>query len=152
MSPYEGISEETEVRLRALNKLRKNADIEKLYGSDEATFRKIQSLAETEIPPEVDEAVTTFLDESDIGPLDLEFPVKDALDVVFLASRVHGWKVKHNVLETQVQEWVVRIPPAGLTIGEPPIPTIYHSSCHECGEKFDEERYICPNCSAQIPN
>lgn len=139
-----------ELRLQALKELVSQSDIEELYARDEATLERLQSLiARTEIPREVDEAVSTFLAEYDIDLEGVDPLVKPALHVLFQGVRDKGWKLKTNVLATRVCGWIVDVPTAELEL-ETPSPSIFISSCHECGKKFDEQQYFCSDCRAFI--
>lgn len=141
--------DETAIRLRAIRQLLSQSDIEQLYGADQATLREVKSLVDREIPPEVDEALTTFLAEWDIDLEGVDPLVAPALRIIFLAGRVEGWQLKQRVLATKVNEWIIRVPTEELEV-KTPSPSIYHSSCPECGEKFDQKRYVCPECWAQV--
>lgn len=46
-----------------IRQLVSQSDIDELYGRDEAFFEKMKSIAETQVPPEVDETVSTLLGE-----------------------------------------------------------------------------------------
>lgn len=137
------------LRLQAVKNLLSQSDVEELYGRDQAKLEKLKSLARTEIPEEVDEAVTTFLTEFDIDLEGIDSLVKPTLLVLFQAVRVKGWELKHHVLATKVRSWIIDVPAAELNM-KVKSPSVYQSSCHECDEKFDEKRYICPSCGTQI--
>jgi hypothetical protein len=102
-----------------------------------------------EIPPDIDDIVSTFLAEFDIGIGGVEPNVEPILKVLFLAGRVKGWELKQRVLATKVKEWMIRVP-AAKAEARTPEPSIYHSNCPECGETFDQKRYVCPECWAQV--
>lgn len=145
-----GDREIQELRLQAVKELLSESDIEKLYGRDQATLEKLRSLAErAEIPNEVDEAVSTVLAEYDVDLEGVDPLVKPALQVLFLGVRVKGWELRERILRTKVREWVIGVPTAKAEARTPP-PSIYISSCHGCGRKFDEKRYICPDCGALV--
>ena len=130
-------------------KLVSQSDIDELYGRDEDFFEKMKSRAETQVPPEVDETVSTLLGEADIEIADTDLVMKPGISVLIQMSIVEGRIVKQRILDTEVKKWLVRVSTASLGVNTPS-PSIYQSSCHEYGEKFDEKRYICPNCWTQI--
>lgn len=141
--------EKQKLRVKAIKQLLSPSDIEELYAEDKPTFEQLQSIAETQIPPEVDDAVSTFLAELDIEIAGVDPMIKPAIRVIFHASKWKGWDLKQHVLETKVQTWIINAPTASLAL-KTPTPSIYHASCPECDEKFDEKRYICPNCYTLI--
>lgn len=139
-----------ELRLQAVKDLLSQSDIEQLYGRDQATLENLRSLAErAEIPNEVDEAVSTVLAEYDVDLEGVDPLVKPALQVLFLGARVKGWELRERILRTKVREWIIEAPPAKVEVRTPSA-SIYISSCHGCGRKFDEKRYICPDCGALV--
>lgn len=127
-----------------IRKLVSQSDIDELYGRDEAFFEKMKSGAETPVPPEVDETVSTLLGE--IADTDLVMP---GISVLIPYCRVKGGIVKQRILDTEVKKGLIGVSTESLRVNEPS-PSLYQSSCHECDEKFDEKRYICPSCWTQI--
>lgn len=120
------------------------SDIDELHGRDEDFFEMMKSGADTPVPPEVDELVSTSL--ADIADTEVMNP---AISVFIQIIRVKGGIWKQRILDTEVKKGLVGVSTEHLRINEPS-PSIFHSSCHECGEKFDEKRYICPSCWTQI--
>lgn len=145
------IPDEKKLRLRAVKQLVNQSDIDQLYGNDQATLEMIQSKATTEqIPPEVDEAVTTFLSEFDIELGGSDVLIAPVLRVLFTVARVKELSLRRRILATKVEQWIIRAPVSTTTL-ETPDPDLYKSSCHECGEEFNERRHVCPSFNALIP-
>ena len=82
-----------QLRLQAVKDLLSQSDIEGFYARDQASLKKLKPLlARTEIPSEVDEAVSTFLAEFDIDHEGVDPLMKPALLALFQAVRVEGWR------------------------------------------------------------
>lgn len=141
--------ERVQQRLEAIDKLLSDSDIEELYASDRANLNQIKSLADSTIPPDVDELASAFFSECDIEINDVDPVIPPVVRLLLSVAKVKGWRLKKNILETKVETWIIRAPSLSLQISLG-THTIYHSSCHECGRTFDEKRFFCPDCSAQI--
>lgn len=141
--------DKAEIRVKAVRQLLTADDIEQLYARDQDNLEKIKKLADTQMPTEIEEAISMFLSEFDVEVSEVEILVKPVLKIVFVIVRCEGYALKRIIKRTKVEEWLIEGTTQDLGITFPSA-KIYQSSCHECDEKFESRTQICPSCSAQI--
>lgn len=135
-------------RFRRKVKIIKNAvtddDIEQLYSDDKPTLDVLKSVAQSEIPSEIDDVIESAFSEYNVEFGELDLPEKELIRIFVWAGRLTGTKIKWNILLTQVEEIILRMPTHTLTL-DTPTPEIFQS-CPECGTELRGESNLCKIC------